>query len=712
MKILSMTATFGKLENQTLTLTPGLNILSAPNEWGKSTWCAFLATMFYGLDTREKTTKTALAVKERYAPWSGAPMSGRMDLDWNGRCITIERWTKGRTPMGEFRAYETESGLPVAELTGANCGELLLGVERSVFLRAGFIRLADLPVTTDEALRRRLNALVTTGDESGAADELGQKLKDLKNKVRYNRSGLLPQAEAQRNDVQSKLSELQTLHDQSQTLQQRLKDAEAQMAQLKNHQAALQYAAAQEDILRVQQAHMQVEVAAEALAKAEARCLGLPSRNDAKEEMDRHALLLQEQANLVQTWNTLPPEPQPPQAPERYRGMDPTDAMAQAAEDVQHFAHLEVQRKKPYSGLIAFPIIAAIGIMIGILVNNPWCWGAMVLAIAVSGLGIAIGCHNQSKRNKNALQQLLSRYPDLPVNRWEEDAAMYAESMRQYDEMLQHALAQRRQIRQQMDAVEENFQLLMGGLSSREFLLRRNEILAAHDALADARREHQQKAAHAAALGAMVKKVAPPALPDALTASEAETVRALSDLDFESKQLQLRLGQYQGRMEALGTEGALQNQLEAIQLRIGQLTQYYDALELAQQTLEKATAELQRRFAPRISQQAQEIFRQLTLGRYERLNLQQDLSVNAATGDEVAMRAALWRSEGTIDQLYLALRLAVARELTPQAPLVLDDALVRFDDARHAAAMQILQQEARDKQVILFTCQSRENRTD
>ena len=34
MKILSMTATFGKLEHQTLKLDPGLNIIHAPNEWG------------------------------------------------------------------------------------------------------------------------------------------------------------------------------------------------------------------------------------------------------------------------------------------------------------------------------------------------------------------------------------------------------------------------------------------------------------------------------------------------------------------------------------------------------------------------------------------------------------------------------------------------------------------------------------------------------
>ena len=56
-----MTATFGKLEHETLTLRPGLNIIEAPNEWGKSTWCAFLIAMLYGIDTRERTTATTLA---------------------------------------------------------------------------------------------------------------------------------------------------------------------------------------------------------------------------------------------------------------------------------------------------------------------------------------------------------------------------------------------------------------------------------------------------------------------------------------------------------------------------------------------------------------------------------------------------------------------------------------------------------------------------
>ena len=61
MRLYKMTATFGKLEHETLTLQPGLNVITAPNEWGKSTWCAFLMAMLYGIDTRVKSTKTTLA---------------------------------------------------------------------------------------------------------------------------------------------------------------------------------------------------------------------------------------------------------------------------------------------------------------------------------------------------------------------------------------------------------------------------------------------------------------------------------------------------------------------------------------------------------------------------------------------------------------------------------------------------------------------------
>ena len=61
-----------------------------------------------------------------------------------------------------------------------------------------------------------------------------------------------------------------------------------------------------------------------------------------------------------------------------------------------------------------------------------------------------------------------------------------------------------------------------------------------------------------------------------------------------------------------------------------------------------------------------------------------------------------------MDQLYLALRLAVSEVLSPNTPLVLDDALARFDDARMEAALRVLTDLGERRQIILFSCQQRE----
>ena len=48
MEFLHLNATYGRLEQQELHLHPGLNLICAPNESGKSTWSAFIRTMLYG----------------------------------------------------------------------------------------------------------------------------------------------------------------------------------------------------------------------------------------------------------------------------------------------------------------------------------------------------------------------------------------------------------------------------------------------------------------------------------------------------------------------------------------------------------------------------------------------------------------------------------------------------------------------------------------
>ena len=711
MKIYSMTATFGKLENQTLTLQPGLNVIAAPNEWGKSTWCAFLVNMLYGLETRVKTTKTAIADKDRYAPWSGSPMSGRIDLHWDGRDITIERWSKGRTPMGEFRAYETQTGMEVAELTATTCGEMLLGVERSVFLRSGFLRLIDLPVTEDESLRRRLNALVTTGDESGAADVLGQKLKDLKNKCRSNRTtGLLPQAESEKAQIEDKLRQLQQMQLETQLICQRLEDLKLRRQLLENHEKALEYAAAEENNRRIAQAQAAAADAAQQEMQLRNQCAALADVQTARQNMERLQLLQQQQQQARMQAQMLPQMPQMPSDPHIPYGLSGSKALNQVHTDIAEYRDCVAAEKMPVT-LLAFGAAAAVlGVVLMIL--KLLIPGAMFLA---SGIAVLILHSVRSGKQKAAhltriakAEAIRARYGGGDPDDWLANARAYEQRWGEYESRLSQYEQSRGQLEQRLAQLDADIHEATGGESLLAAVEYWKNVVRLQENHATAQKELQRAVSYAENMAAMAKPVSKPEMEDNLPYSEVETRRMLEENRLQQQRLRQNIDQNQGRMEALGQESMLCQRLDEVNGRITRLQETYAALELAQETLVAATAQLQRRFAPRIASEAQNTLQRMTGGRYDRLTISQDMSLSAAAGEETVLRSAQRRSEGTVDQIYLALRLAVSKELTPKAPLVLDDALVRFDDTRHAAAMEILKEEANDRQIILFTCQSRE----
>ena len=701
MKIYSMTATFGKLSHETLTLQPGINIIEAPNEWGKSTWCAFLVAMLYGIETRSHSTRNALADKDRYAPWSGAPMSGRMDLNWNGKDITIERRSKGRSVFGEFKAYETATGLPVDDLTADNCGQKLLGVEKSVFLRAGFLRLTDLPVTQDESLRRRLNALVTTGDESGTADMLAQKLKELKNRCRFNRTGLLPQALTQRSELTHKLRELSALQEQLHALSQKKAAVAAQVSDLENHRAALAFAAAEEDAQRVSNARKEKQRWEAALRCAEDRCASLPDADQSQKALEDLERLHQQLALIHTEESTLSPVPEKPDLPGPFRGLSAAEAINTAGADAKNFNRNQE----------LLPLWISLAVLVCVIAGGAAWYAAKnlyALAVALPVCILAYPANRLWIRLLKAQKVLKSKYGSTDTANWLETAREYAKEMDSYTQALSRQEAARIHLQQQRVLAQQKLEETAPESTPEEAIQYHKNVLAAHNALAEARKEYQRCVSILALAQAMAKTAPPPSRPDSLSYDLSQTQKLLSDNLYEQRQLEIKISQCMGQMAQLGQQEELQKQLDAVDARIEQLEDTYAALSIAQQPLSAATAELQRRFAPRLSGRAQEIFAGLTENRYDRIRLDEDLSLQAGTRGEDTLRSILWRSDGTADQLYLALRLAVAEELTPDTPLILDDALVRFDDKRLAAAMKILRSTAQSKQVILFTCQNRE----
>ena len=207
MIVRKMTASFGVLQNRTLELSPGLNIIEAPNEYGKTTWCAFLRAMLYGIDTAQRGRAGKKPDKVLYAPWSGSPMAGTMEITFGGKNITLSRSTRiPSAPMRVFSAVYSRSGQPVLDLTGENAGETLTGASLPVFERTAFIGPAGLGVQQGAELEKKIASLVTAGEESGSFSEAEARLRALQRKCRYRTGGRLPELEAEMAAVREKLA--------------------------------------------------------------------------------------------------------------------------------------------------------------------------------------------------------------------------------------------------------------------------------------------------------------------------------------------------------------------------------------------------------------------------------------------------------------------------------------------------------------------------
>lgn len=226
MIINKMTASFGKLNGDSLSFHEGLNVVCAPNESGKSTWCAFIRAMLYGVDSSERVKNGHLPDKLHYLPWSGAPMQGSMELNADGRDIELRRTTRLKNaPMREFAAVYAGTNVPIEGLNTSNAGEALTGVSRDVFRRSAFVEQGGIGVTASPELEKRIATIVSTGEEGCSYSEADERLRAWQRKRRYNRRGYLPELEGNMALCESKLRELHGFSAEQERLQGELEDS-------------------------------------------------------------------------------------------------------------------------------------------------------------------------------------------------------------------------------------------------------------------------------------------------------------------------------------------------------------------------------------------------------------------------------------------------------------------------------------------------------
>lgn len=663
LRILQANATYGKLNQAQLSLQSGLNVICAPNEGGKSTWSRFLLTMFYGLNTRQRGE---LADKNRFQPWNGSPMQGRLQLAVGEDVLTLSRRTqRADSPMGVFSCTYAGTDTPVRGLDALRCGETLLGVPQSVYQRCAFIPSGSMAIDADADLERRINALISTGEEKISFSQAETRLKRQLHQRKYNRSGAIPLLESEIASLSSAQAEVQDLAERETSLRQQLR-------QVQEEQVTLRAAQQQE--------------AQQRIAEKQRLLQSLPDSAALQSINEQLGAVRSMGEQVQQARDVAAAQEQTIQAQLQELSRNPLHPMTKPELEAQ----LQIQPPAP-------PQVAQLLISLALgLCGGGFLW----YEIGQSQLlWLCAACAVTALAAGNFLRLLIQRIRRQQVRRRElqrqEELRKLADS---YLPMLEKLEEQRSLLQQRQQAVADSEQRLRATLADLLTVVQKWDV-GVH-APTDVRRFVQQTAQRREELTEEIRQ----AQADALHAQTP-------DADGSAARLQQQIAQVQGQLAALGGAEDAPQRIARKQEQLHRLQGEYDSLALALDVLRSANTTLQNRFSPELGRRAAEIFADMTGSPWSHILLDREFRLSAEAGSDPTRRSVQLLSSGTADQLYLAVRLAICEMVLPaeqNAPLILDDALLTFDDERLHKTLDYLVRLGEQRQILLFSCQSRE----
>lgn len=181
----------------------------------------------------------------------------------------------------------------------------------------------------------------------------------------------------------------------------------------------------------------------------------------------------------------------------------------------------------------------------------------------------------------------------------------------------------------------------------------------------------------------------------------------LDNSKYELNKLELIKENIEKQLEILSD---LEEQQEIIEQEIDNLNKENESIELAKKLLEKAYQKMKNDVSPTFSEQLSKNISRITDNKYSKIlfNDEQGLVVELNNGNYVPAERL---SVGTIDQIYLSLRLAMLDEVSDEkVPIILDEAFAFFDEERLRNILIFLSKEYSERQIIIFTCTNRETK--
>jgi uncharacterized protein YhaN len=729
---------FGKLQNFTLDLSEGINIIEGSNESGKSTISAFIKFMFYGLAPEAHE-------RARSISWQSSTAAGTLTLRDGESLSRIEREAVPAKSQSENKVTMRERCVVIDTATGKPLykgkvpGEVFFGIPRNVFESTAFIGQLDGTQAGGKTLAEATENILFSADETVNTKKAVKKLDEARVQLYHKnrKGGKIFEYSAERAELEEKLEEAQKVSADIISIEGTIRACRETKEKSELSLSKVRAELTAHERFIIQQNFKRLDEEDEKIANADSVLKSLNIENRYGEGMtdERFAAKLAEEKMRLITLETKLQMAQNAQQ----EAQKELNAISEPLSFYPPYSSTEELLETEATGLrknqsfkAAACVFSALTALCALLIFvNPF------IAIAACAVMLAAACTFWvmfASGSKKLREECYSAFQCSDSFEFRETVERIAKTEIAIDfaeKALEEASERTVQIRAQYESVKSAIKSMLTGA---RFAVSGNIISDIDDALEEARfafearksalRDKAEAEAKLSEITEFLENVPEDEKEKALeTSFDEEAMLAFDprarkrDGDFLAGSIAAqteKIHALECELAALAAKGSrpaeIAQEISVLDSKIAEANEKFKAYVAAIEAITSASGKLRDGVSPKIASGASELMQGLSGGKYSSVFVDSEFGMTYSAGG--ITRDASTLSAGTSDIAYISLRLSLAETLckTKIPPFVFDESFARMDDERLTAALKLIEKKfGFGSQAIIFTCHGRES---
>ena len=675
---------YGNIENKDINLEEGINIIHGANESGKSTLLNYIISIFYGI-SRNKEGK-ALSDYEKYKPWNSNEFSGRISYKLeNGEKYEIFRdFNKKNPKIYNDKLEDISDRFETDKKDGSKFFIEQTGIDKQMYLST--VVSTQEEVRLDEKnqnmLIQKIANLAGTGEDNVSYKKALIKLQEkIRDEIGTNKTSQKPI-----NIIEKEIVEINNKIVETEKYRNRKYEIDAEKEQILSELKELEQ---QKQILQELQNSMKSEE--ETKNRLEIR---------EKNRKDNIAKINE----LTNQKNTINAESERVQSAKNHmqdiiKGhKENIEKLNSEIEKIANEKEETQEKEKPSISFIVITVVLAIALICSIiLIKNYIVSGILGVAIIANIVFYVIN-KNKQKVNKAKLREKINQEKQYKRKKLENQKQQIIANVNTTEKELE---------KQEEEEKQVNSELSM--LKGQIILLEKNnekiteEIEQDNKAIKEESNKNKQQ---------IIEKYKDKNINDLLYINDYQNYISKIEETINNNRIRIK-GleiEYNTIVPQLDEMVVLEEKREADKEKLAELREKESIINIAIENLMDAYEEMKTTITPKFTKNLSESIQKISSNKYNKVTINDEngMIIENNRGEYVE---AIKLSTGTIDQLYLALRLSMIDELSKEnLPIILDESFAYSDNNRLKNMLQYLTSDLNNHQTIIFTCTDREQK--